>query len=133
MKYHISQFCRFCKYHSRADAPKSAIVQVKAYLLLQDLSFYIVSLILGYQPAADSLPVQPNQEPSATEEQNNFSPGPYIIGSLVPRCFDTSRRVQSTALACLQILVSSIFKAVPKSRDPKILPIGMKIMKQVYQ
>ena len=90
-----------------------------------------VSLILGYQPAADSLPVQPNQEPSATEEQNNFSPGPYIIGSLVPRCFDTSRRVQSTALACLQILVSSIFKAVPKSRDPKILPIGMKIMRYI--
>ena len=39
------------------------------------------------------------------EEPNNFSPGPYIIGSLVPRCFDTSRRVQSTALACLQLLV----------------------------
>lgn len=38
-------------------------------------------------------------------EQNNFSPGPYIIGSLVPRCFDTSRHIQSTALACLQILV----------------------------
>ena len=52
---------------------------------------------------------QPNQDPAAsvtTEEPSNFSPGPYIIGSLVPRCFDTSRRVQSTALACLQLLVS---------------------------
>ena len=39
------------------------------------------------------------------ELEQSFSPGPYIIGSLIPRCFDTSRRVQSTALACLQLLV----------------------------
>ena len=38
-------------------------------------------------------------------DTKGFSPGPYIIGSLIPRCFDTSRRVQSTALTCLQLLV----------------------------
>ncbi len=31
-----------------------------------------------------------------------FSPGPYIVGSLVPRCFDDSRAVQAAALACMQ-------------------------------
>ena len=35
-----------------------------------------------------------------------FSPGPYIMGSLVPRCFDSSKLVQSNSLACLQLLVS---------------------------
>ena len=40
-----------------------------------------------------------------SSKRRSFSPGPYIIGSLIPRCFDTSRRVQSTALACLQLLV----------------------------
>ncbi len=39
------------------------------------------------------------------EEPNSFSPGPYIIGSLVPRCFDPSKHVQSTALTCLKLLV----------------------------
>ena len=42
---------------------------------------------------------------SLSSKRKSFSPGPYIIGSLIPRCFDTSRRVQSTALACLQLLV----------------------------
>ena len=39
------------------------------------------------------------------EDEGSFSPGPYIIGGLVPRCFDSSRHVQSTALACLRLLV----------------------------
>ena len=47
-----------------------------------------------------------NELEKDSETEQNFSPGPYIIGSLIPRCFDTSRRVQSTALACLQLLVS---------------------------
>ena len=47
-----------------------------------------------------------NELPDFKETEQSFSPGPYIIGSLIPRCFDTSRRVQSTALACLQLLVS---------------------------
>ena len=38
-----------------------------------------------------------------------FSPGPYIMGSLVPRCFDSSKLVQSNSLACLQLLVSSLY------------------------
>ena len=38
-----------------------------------------------------------------------FSPGPYIMGSLVPRCFDGSKLVQSNSLACLQLLVSSLY------------------------
>jgi hypothetical protein len=35
----------------------------------------------------------------------SFSPGPYIIGAVVPRCFDSSRSVQNLALQCLQITV----------------------------
>ena len=46
------------------------------------------------------------------EEPNHFAPGPYIIGSLVPRCFDTSRHVQSNALTCLQLLVSKTTKRI---------------------
>ena len=38
-----------------------------------------------------------------------FSPGPYIMGSLVPRCFDGSKLVQSNSLACLQLLVSCLY------------------------
>ena len=38
-----------------------------------------------------------------------FSPGPYIMGSLVPRCFDSSKLVQSNSLACLQLLVSCLY------------------------
>ena len=60
-----------------------------------------------HEPNQQELVLLDDSEKEITEEEpNNFSPGPYIIGSLVPRCFDTSRRVQSTALACLQLLVS---------------------------
>ncbi len=38
-------------------------------------------------------------------EPTSFSPGPYIIGSVVPRCFDNSRQVQNTGLQCLQITI----------------------------
>ena len=44
----------------------------------------------------------------AEDEPSHFSPGPYIIGSLVPRCFDPSRHVQSNALTCLQLLVRDV-------------------------
>ena len=36
---------------------------------------------------------------------SNFTPGPYMIGAVVPRCFDPSRRVRRAALDCLQELV----------------------------
>ena len=36
---------------------------------------------------------------------SSFAPGPYIIGSVVPRCFDSSRAVQSRALQCLELTV----------------------------
>lgn len=35
----------------------------------------------------------------------NFTPGPYMIGAMVPRCHDPSLPVRTTALACLQHLL----------------------------
>jgi hypothetical protein len=64
-------------------------------------------------------PLQETVEPQLSDEVDDpasFSPGPYIIGSLVPRCFDTSRHVQSTALTCLQLLVIQL-KTTCKSYD----------------
>ncbi len=37
--------------------------------------------------------------------RDGFSPTPYIIGGIVPRCFDASRHVQTTSLTCLHILI----------------------------
>ena len=39
---------------------------------------------------------------------SNFTPGPYMIGSVVPRCFDPSRRVRRAALDCLQELIRTL-------------------------
>jgi len=36
---------------------------------------------------------------------SEFTPGPFVAASLVPRCFDDSRHVQSGACVCLQALV----------------------------
>jgi len=49
-----------------------------------------------------------NRFPLTENDPSSFSPGPYIIGSLVPRCFDCSKLVQSTALTCLELLVRKI-------------------------
>ncbi len=35
----------------------------------------------------------------------DFAPGPYIIGAVIPRCFDSSRSVQARALKCLHKLL----------------------------
>ena len=43
--------------------------------------------------------------PSQVGSPSSFAPGPYIIGSVVPRCFDSSRAVQSRALQCLELTV----------------------------
>ena len=39
---------------------------------------------------------------------SNFTPGPYMIGAVVPRCFDPSRRVRRPAVDCLQELVRTL-------------------------
>ena len=39
---------------------------------------------------------------------SNFTPGPYMIGAVVPRCFDPSRRVRRAAVDCLQELVRTL-------------------------
>ena len=41
----------------------------------------------------------------APPKETSFAPGPYILGCLVPRCFDTSRHVQATALRSLYSLL----------------------------
>ena len=46
-----------------------------------------------------------NEEIPVVIAENSFSPGPYIAGCLVPRCFDTSRHVQATALQSLHSLL----------------------------
>ena len=43
--------------------------------------------------------------PFDSDGQRAFSPGPYVAGCLVPRCFDSSHHVQSKALDSLHILV----------------------------
>jgi len=39
------------------------------------------------------------------ESPTNFTPGPYMIGAMVPRCHDPSLPVRTTALQCLQHLL----------------------------
>eukprot|EP00094_Tigriopus_californicus_P000040 TCALIF_00040-PA protein Name:"Similar to CDC45 Cell division control protein 45 homolog (Homo sapiens)" AED:0.07 eAED:0.08 QI:0/0.16/0/0.85/1/1/7/0/2542 len=36
---------------------------------------------------------------------SSFAPGPYIVGSIVPRCFDASLGVQRVSLECIQLLI----------------------------
>ena len=38
-------------------------------------------------------------------DPTSFSPGPIIVGSVVPRCFDSSSSVQSVALKCLKLAI----------------------------
>ena len=47
--------------------------------------------------------------------ETSFAPGPYIAGCLVPRCFDTSRHVQATALQSLYTLLKVMIKFEKKS------------------
>ena len=39
---------------------------------------------------------------------SNFTPGPYMIGAMVPRCHDPSRAVRTGALACVQALLRTL-------------------------
>jgi hypothetical protein len=41
---------------------------------------------------------------------SEFSPGPFIAASIIPRCFDESRHVQGAAFAGLQALIQIILK-----------------------
>merc|ERR1719186_2384428 len=36
---------------------------------------------------------------------SNFTPGPYMIGAMIPRCCDPSKRVRKIAMECLQHLL----------------------------
>ena len=36
---------------------------------------------------------------------SNFTPGPYMIGAIIPRCFDPSKRVRRSAVDCVQQLL----------------------------
>ena len=36
---------------------------------------------------------------------SNFTPGPYMIGAMIPRCCDPSKRVRKLAMECLQHLL----------------------------
>lgn len=36
---------------------------------------------------------------------SSFAPGPFILGSIVPRCFDASLGVQRVSLECIQLLI----------------------------
>ena len=36
---------------------------------------------------------------------SNFTPGPYMIGAIIPRCFDPSKRVRKISVDCLQQLL----------------------------
>ena len=57
----------------------------------------------------------------------SFAPGPYVIGSLIPRCFDSSRSVQTLALSCLQLSVKIL--AVFEGHSPEnIEPITAKLV-----
>ena len=49
-----------------------------------------------------------NDDTPVVVAEKSFSPGPYIAGCLVPRCFDTSRHVQATALQSLHSLLQVI-------------------------
>eukprot|EP00092_Neocalanus_flemingeri_P030660 GFUD01033291.1.p1 GENE.GFUD01033291.1~~GFUD01033291.1.p1 ORF type:complete len:734 (-),score=118.58 GFUD01033291.1:148-2226(-) len=45
---------------------------------------------------------------------NNFAPGPYMIGAMVPRCHDPSEEIRKAALQCFQFLmkISSLFEGI---------------------
>ena len=36
---------------------------------------------------------------------SNFTPGPYMIGAMIPRCYDPSKRVRRLAIDCLEQLL----------------------------
>ena len=36
---------------------------------------------------------------------SNFTPGPYMIGAMIPRCYDPSKRVRRLAIECLEQLL----------------------------
>ena len=78
-----------------------------------------------------------NRFPLTESDPSSFSPGPYIIGSLVPRCFDCSKLVQSTALTCLELLVRKIpslcFNLLKKfSESFKCKSFGLMIFHQKF-
>lgn len=59
-----------------------------------------------------------------------FAPGPYIMASLVPRCFDSSIWVTSTALASLQVMVSfiAVHFSYPLFEDGSLNYLSLKLI-----
>lgn len=49
--------------------------------------------------------------PDSEVPRDGFSPTPYIIGGIVPRCFDVSKQVQSKALGCLHVILKISLQA----------------------